>query len=174
MAGIPLAFNFSLAPDAACARCWPKMQVRLVAMVRGILLCAGLMALGAGSAVAESRTVLACQYVAASGLDWVGGRWVPQPYTVSEPFALSVKDGRLDSWVVEVVMGVSGFDPPALNCFRDARNEICASALVGSTLFFEYDGMQGAVSYLLGSGSSARVDGARDSLVVMPFVCQAM
>jgi hypothetical protein len=35
-----------------------KMQVRLVAMVRGILLCAGLMALGAGSAVAE--TMISC------------------------------------------------------------------------------------------------------------------
>ena len=135
-------------------------------MVRGILFCAGLIALGAGSAVAESRTVLACQYVAASGLDWVGGRWVPQHYTLPAPFFLTAVDGRLDSESVRKIFETS----TAPRCVADFALETCIDPL-GLSLFFSFADMQGSVSRML--GSAYKVD-RRDSLAVMPFVCQAM
>jgi hypothetical protein len=149
-------------------------QAGVVEIVRGILFCAGLMALSGGAVVAESRTVLACQYVAASGLDWVGGKWVPQPYTVSTPFFLAVADGRLDpDRVGAVILDLPR--PEWISCApRFGSYEVCSAAMIGRTIFFDHDGMQGSVAYLGGSAQSWRQEGARDSLVVMPFVCQAM
>jgi hypothetical protein len=144
-------------------------------VVRGLLIAGALMALCAGYAVAESRKVLACQYLAASGLEWQGGRWVPQRYTVSEPFFLTVVDGGLDPEIVAQMITDIGLRIGEISCApRFGSYEVCSTSLIARTLFFDHDGMQGSVAYLGGSAKSWLPDGARDSLVVMPFVCQAM
>lgn len=124
--------------------------------------------------VAAGKTIAACQYLAASGLNWEGGRWVHAPYTVSEPFFLTVVDGRLDPDSVGAVI-LDLLRPEWISCApRFGSYEICSAPIIGRTMFFDHDGMQGSVAYLAGSAKNWRQDGARDSLVVMPFVCQAM
>jgi hypothetical protein len=124
--------------------------------------------------LASGKTVAACQYLAASGLDWEAGRWMHGQYTVEVPFFLTISDGRLDPGSVAAIFwGLP--DPHYISCApKDGSYEICSDAAIGRTMFFDHDGKQGSVAYLIGSAQSQRTDGARDSLVVMPFVCQEM
>jgi hypothetical protein len=115
---------------------------------------------------AVGKTVVACQYLAASGLDWQAGRWVPQHYTLPAPFFLSLIEGRLDPESVRKFFEMNA----APHCVADFALETCIDPL-GLSLFFSFSDMQGAVSRML--GSAYKVD-RRDSLVVMPFVCQAI
>ena len=116
--------------------------------------------------LASGKTVAACQYLAASGLDWEAGRWMPQQYTLPAPFFLSLNNGRLDPESVNKVFETSATP----HCVADFALETCIDP-IGYSLFFSFSDMQGSVSRML--GSAYKVD-RRDSLVVMPFVCQVM
>ncbi len=141
---------------------------------RNSIVAAAAYLLAASVGSAADKTVAACQYLAASGLEWDGGRWVPQHYTASAPFFLTVMDGALDpSSVGAIMLDLQG--PDWINCApRFGSYEICSASIIGRTMFFDHDGMQGSVAYLGASAKNNRQDGLRDSLVVMPFVCQAM
>jgi len=117
--------------------------------------------------LAAGNTVAACQYLAASGLEWQAGRWVPEQYTLPAPFFLSLNKGRLDPESVSKVFETSA----APHCVADFALETCIDPRIGYTLFFSFLDMQGSVSRML--GSAYKVD-RRDSLAVVPFVCQEM
>jgi hypothetical protein len=144
------------------------MQVGLVAMVRKTFFGAALAyCMAVVPSAAAGKTVAACQYLAASGLEWQAGRWVPQQYVLPAPFFLSLIKGRLDPESVSKVFETNA----APHCVADFALETCIDPLIGSSLFFSFSDMQGSVSRML--GSAYKVD-RRDSLAVMPFVCQAM
>lgn len=119
-----------------------------------------------GSSVAQT---FACQYVASGGLDWRSGNWEAVPFKTREPFFFTIKPGK----GITSFKGDFGLERLPLICDAQASElkiHSCSSA-AGTFVYFWEATQRGAISSLFGSVSEKD---ERDSLSVMPFICQKM
>ena len=123
----------------------------------------------APEAQAQNR-VLACQHLAASGLNWEQGQWRQARFRIEEPFALVLKDGNLDLDSVDKAMG-SESGPSCEKRARAFPSQISCVGWSGTFLLFDTKTNRGTLTQSLGG---IAVSANRDSLTVSPFVCQPL
>lgn len=123
----------------------------------------------AGSSVAQT---FACQYVTKAGLDWEKGSWQSTRFKVDEPFFLSLNpsgQGLAFDSTAKILGGTH-------TCITDNAKVITCMGVergyltLGNFLVFDPTTMQGGRSNLL--GSIGKTDAFKDSMFVMPFICQ--
>lgn len=130
------------------------------------------------AALAQTKsTVYACTNEAAAGLNWNSSRWVTASFKPAGKFLMTVHREP-----DKVLLEVKG-DNLNLNCRVDSNLDDNPFAqgidgmvglrncvnIVGEAVRFSEKEERGVISYLHGGTDSGA---QRDSLVIMPFVCQ--
>ena len=110
------------------------------------------------------KSAYVCLIDSAVGLDWAGIRWQVSSFKTPGTFRLTVRTQHDLAW-----LSAKG-DDLNIHCVAelDLREGIarCITSL-GETIYFSQKDKRGAIAYLLGAATPQR-----DSLAVMPFVCE--
>lgn len=120
-----------------------------------------------GVSVQAQNKPLACQDVAAGGLNWENGRWVTSTFN-TDKFILVLQGNTLTKESVGTAIGVDLVAFSEITC-RTLRSRITCSSF-SHQLVFDPKTLKGGLSALFGS---MKEDGSsKDSLSVQAFSCQ--
>jgi hypothetical protein len=126
--------------------------------------------------VYSQTTTYACQFVDSNGFIWKNGKWSRIGFNIDKPFFLKYQDGLLDKesayrvfWREEGV-----FAPSKISCvYEPTRGSDSCITLLGQSLVFNKNNLQGATSSLMGAALTG-INGVRDTPSIDLFVCQTM
>ncbi len=107
---------------------------------------------------------VACQVLAAAGLNWENGSWVVARYKAENKFILVLRNGDLtETSVQKALKGLM------VICRSEEGERISCSDRSGGFLIFDSMTMQGTIAQTFGG---TNVGPQRDSVTVEPFACQ--
>ena len=130
---------------------------------------------------AQAQMTLAYQFKQGNGFEWKNGQWQEAAFYAGKPFFLLIqKDQKIDPKSALVATGTPPEIAEAVQmdmvCFPHRRRVIAqfssCSGPHGESIIVSLETFEGAVSKLLGSVTDKIFN--RDSLYVMPFICQKM
>ena len=122
-----------------------------------------------GVSVQAQNKPLACQEIAAGGLNWENGRWVTAKF-ITDKFILVLEGKTLTKESIGKALGVGPVSSSEISCSNPFGGSLINCNSYATQLLFDTKALKGGISGLLGS---TLADGSyKDSIYVKAFSCQ--